>query len=160
LSLIILVNTSSLRNLFYQEREFKQVSEGFLLATLIMSVFIFIVTANYIGASVKERNKELGIMKAMGANTFVTLSLFIYELLFISAIVLIISLPAANLVISVINGDILGTMMGEESIKLLDFSILNVITSIFACIGFLTLSSLVPLANVIRKKPIDVFKTL
>lgn len=125
---------------------------------LILVAFIAIVLINFVTVTVKERRKELGVIRALGGGKIHTITVFIFELAYIAIIVSFFSLIISPLVISIINSSLMNIV--NISLNFVSFTILNVLLTIFGYSLFLILLAIPALWKIINIQPIDVINGL
>ena len=150
------------------EKEFKKISGLFLgISTLIWIVGFGTLLAGVIGVSnimliiVKERTKEIGIQRAIGASPRVIISQIITESVFLTTLAGYFGLVCGVVIIEVLNYILLqqppnpngGTMFTRPEVN---FSVAVTALTILIVCG--ALAGLIPARRAIRIKPIDALR--
>ena len=137
---------------------FKVLSQILGGVSLILFLFVMLLTLNFISASVASKQKEIGIIRAMGARGIDAAKIFIIEgaAVFVISLVLSVLLSVAG--VAVLNVQL--TSMFANPISVLS---LTPLTFIIAALGnalIITVGSLIPLVKITKMKPIDAVKTV
>lgn len=135
-----------------------EVSVFLLVLSAVVAVFLFIIILNFLLLLVKERSKELGIMRALGTSGFVTAKVFYIELGILDLLVSVIAALIAGRAVSAIN-DLIGSIMMQK-IAWVSFGIPEFLLSLFIFTLFLTVIAFPILRGVIKKQPIDVIRSI
>ena len=152
------INAAGLANMLGQKRTMQEISKVFLYISAFSAFFIFIVLLSFMIMSVRERRKELGIMRAMGASKGVTLEIFFYELGIISLLVNVSALIITSFIVKLINSGM--AYLFDASINLISFSFFNILAVIGAYTAFILIAAYLPLRKIARLKPIDVIRAI
>ena len=136
----------------------KETSIFLLGLSAVVAIFLFIIILNYLLLLVKERNKELGIMRGLGTSGAVTVKIFYIEIGLLDIIVSVISAIIAYRVVSSING-LIGSLTMQK-ISWFSFGIAEFIISVLIFTAFLCIIAYPILRSVIKKQPIDVIRSI
>ncbi|MDR3216250.1 MAG: ABC transporter ATP-binding protein/permease [Clostridiaceae bacterium] len=137
---------------------FKMLSQILGGISLVLFLFVMLLMLNFISASVSSKQKEIGILRAMGARGVDTAKIFIIEGAAVFLISLVLSIALSFVGIVILNAQL--TKMFVNTI-----SVLSPIASTFiiAAVGnalIITVGSLIPLVKIIKMKPIDAVKSI
>ncbi len=135
-----------------------EISAVFLIFSGIVAFFLFIIILNFLSLLVKERNKELGIMRALGTSGPVTIKVFYIELAILDILIVSISAFISVRIVSGINA-IMG-MIYIFSISWVTFGILQFALSFLIFTAFLALTAYPILRRIVKKQPIDVIRAI
>lgn len=138
-----------------------------IIATNIFStggkvLFIFfgtlsiIIIANFLENSIVYRNKEVGILRALGCKMSDVIKIFIYELLGLAFISLSLSVIICPYLIKLIN-NFLKTFTFIEDIPLI-FQAKTVLYMFIFTLIVITATSVIPFIKFSKKKPIDIIR--
>lgn len=135
----------------------------FFFVAAVLAFFVFITVLNFVNVLIRERSKEIGIMRALGASNNVTLKVFIIELFALDIIVMIVSSIIVWIsVSSAVNsfGLIMMIFFGSSLIRFIKFSLLEVAIA-FLVFSLLLFITAFPLLNRFRKRqPIDIITSI
>ncbi len=134
------------------------VSRVLMIFSAVIAFFLFIIILNFLSLLVKERNKELGIMRALGTSGRVTIKVFYIELGFLDILIVTIAAIISYRVVSSIN-DLIGTMLMYQ-ISWVQFGPLQFLLSLLIFTTFLALTAFPILYRVVKKQPIDVIRSI
>ena len=149
------VNIATVSNLHNQKETYASVSKIFRIIAIVLSVIVFLLLFTFMIATVREREKEIGIMRAIGASKGVTLQIFGVELSFIASVVMIISQIVTAIIVKSLNTSLTSFMGG---VKFLNLTIWNVLLSVVVYCAFIGLAGIIPMARLFRFKPIEIIK--
>ncbi len=148
---------------FNVEKEFKKMKGLFLgINTLIWIVGLGTLIAGAIGVSnimlviVKERTKEIGIMRALGAKPLSVISQIISESVFLTSIAGFVGLSAGVWLVELINKAMQGSE--GEMFKNPEVDIHIATTALIVLIVSGTIAGLLPANRAVRVKPIDAIR--
>jgi ABC-type lipoprotein export system ATPase subunit/ABC-type antimicrobial peptide transport system permease subunit len=126
--------------------------------SLVLFLFVMLLIFNFISSSVASKQKEIGILRAMGARGIDTAKIFIIE----GAALFVLSLAAAVILsfagVAVLNAQL--TKMFVNTITVLTPSPLTFIIAAVGAAAIVTVASLIPLIRITKMKPIDAVKTV
>lgn len=135
-----------------------QISVVLLIFSGIIAFFLFIIILNFLSLLVKERNKELGIMRALGTSGPVTIKVFYIELAILDLLIVVIAAIISSRIVSSVN-DAIGMMLMYQ-ITWVKFGILQFLLSLLIFTAFLALTAFPILHRIVKKQPIDVIRAI
>ncbi|MBQ3869874.1 MAG: ATP-binding cassette domain-containing protein [Clostridia bacterium] len=136
----------------------REVSTVFFVFSGINAVLLLIIVINFVSLNVKERTKEIGIMRALGTSSGVTLRIFYIELLIIDVITLVISTASAVAVTEALDG--LFRLFSLGKIRFVTFTFTDFIISAVVFTLFLIIVAYPILRRLGKKQPIDVIRSI
>lgn len=147
------------------EAEFKQLRGLFLgIDVLVWMVGIGTLLAGIIGVSnimlviVKERTKEIGIQRALGAKPKSIIIQIISEAVFLTSIAGFIGMAAGVWLIELINYLMVSSGASTDTFKNPEVDIKVVLTALFILIVAGAVAGLIPANRAVRVKPIDAIR--
>ena len=126
--------------------------------SLMTGFLLYIIVLNFITLLIKERNKELGIMRALGSSGPVTIKVFYIELGFLDIITVIASAIVTANIVSTING-FMGLIM-LNSMTFVKYGPLQILIAFALFTLFLAVTAFPFLLRIVRKQPIDVIRSI
>ncbi len=134
----------------------KEMSRMFLLIGIALAVFAALLLSNFISVSISQKQKDIGILRAMGAKGTEVFKIFFVETLIIVLACILVSTIASIIICNVING-VMSKNIGAE---LFIFGIGSF--ALLALISMFTafLATYFPVSNAAKKKPIDSIRTV
>ncbi len=135
-----------------------EISTVLLIFSAVVAFFLFIIILNFLSLLVKERNKELGIMRALGTSGPVTIKVFYIELAILDLLIVIISAIISYRIVSSIN-DTIGMILVYQ-ISWVKFGIVQFLLSFLIFSAFLVLTAYPILHRIVKKQPIDVIRAI
>lgn len=130
------------------------------IACPIFAVMVVLLLLNYFMSTIKDKNVEIGIMRALGVKTSNMIGIYLLQAVIICMIAFIVSLPIAS---SVADWEVTATMnsMPEGYDVTVDYIFLgfesSVITLIMA-LGVAILGCLIPFIKLGRMKPMEIIR--
>ena len=129
-------------------------STGGKVLFIFFSVLSIIIIANFLENSIVYRNKEVGILRALGCKMSDVIKIFIYELFGLAFISLSLSAIICPYLIKLIN-NFLRTIAFIEEIPLI-FQAKTVLYMLIFTLMVITATSVIPFIKFSKKKPIDI----
>ncbi len=154
--------TYGMNNLIYQTTsEMARLIFGlkviFWVAGGLFGLFAALMLFNFITVSISSKNKEIGILRAVGARKNDVFKIFITEALIITLICFIISAILSGFACSFINTY---TLENALKIKLLDFTVLNVLFLLAVSVVVSMLATVIPVTKAANKSPVDSIRAI
>ncbi len=119
----------------------------FLYVALVLSAFAGLLLMNFIGLSIANKKKQIGVLRAIGARRLDILTIFLVEAIIVALCNFILSLVAVITLCLVLNKMI--------TISALVPSILEATLMLLLSLGVAILATLIPVYKITKKKPID-----
>ena len=129
----------------------------FWLAGGLFGLFASLMLFNFITVSISSKNKEIGILRAVGARKNDVFKIFITEALIITLICFVISAVLSGFTCSFINTFTLENALG---IKLLDYTAINVLLLLGISFIISMLATFIPVTKIANKSPVDSIRAL
>ncbi len=145
---------------------FKIFSIVFRWVALIMGIFSTILLFNFVSLSVINKQKEIGILRAIGAKGGDVGKIFLIESLIMGAITVVCSWGLIFLGTSLINSLLVGSFKSYlqstiiERITLLSVGIAPIFIVLVACLIVVLVATILPVIKISRMKPVDAIKKL
>lgn len=131
-------------------------SKVFLWIGIVFGVFAALMLLNFISNSIMNKQREMGILRALGARGMDVFKIFFTESGIVSLICSVISIVVAAIVCWRINI----TMYEGVGIYLLNFGILNVLMIVGEAAVVALLGTLFPVIRAAKKPPVDSIRAL
>ncbi len=125
----------------------------FLYVGLGLAIFSIVLMSNYISVSIASQKRQIGILRALGAEKSNVFAIFYSESLIISIIYTVLSI-----VIAAIIGALVGAALASDlglQITLISFGIRQVLLMLALGLGSSLISSLLSIYSIAKRKPID-----
>lgn len=129
----------------------------FYASATVFGLFAALMLFNFISVSISSKNKEIGILRAVGARKIDVFSIFLIEALIITLTCFIISTILSGIACIYINAY---TITSGVKISLLNYKIVNVLISFGIVVIVSTLATILPVSRAARKSPVDSIRTL
>ncbi len=129
-------------------------STGGKVLFIFFSILSIIIIANFLENSIVYRNKEVGILRALGCKMSDVIKIFIYELFGLAFISLSLSTIICPYLIKLIN-NFLRTITFIEETPLI-FQAKTVLYMLIFTLMVITATSVIPFIKFSKKKPIDI----
>lgn len=145
---------------------FKIFSIVFRWVALIMGVFSTILLFNFVTLSVINKQKEIGILRAIGAKGGDVGKIFLIESLIMGAITVVFSWGLIWVGTALINNVLVGSFKSYlqstviENITLLSVGIVPILAVLGACLAVVLIATLLPVIKISRMKPVDAIKKI
>ena len=132
--------------------------EILIYISLVLAIFSSLLLYNFISLSISNSIKSIGILTSLGIRKKNIFIIFFSESLIISLMNFIFSILSIFISINYINNQITKIMYLKINIFIFSFNQIIFLLGIFVIISFL--STLLPILNLFRKKPIELIKEL
>lgn len=134
----------------------KEMSKVFLLLGAALAIFAALLLSNFISVSISQKQKDIGILRAMGAKGTEVFKIFFVETVIIVSACILISTIASVIICNIIN-EVMTRSIGAE---LFVFGIGSFV--LLALLSMITafVATYFPVNNAAKKKPIDSIRTI
>lgn len=133
-------------------------SDIFLLAGLGLALFSALLLFNFISASIADKKREIGILRAVGAKSSDVFKIFLSESMIIAGICAVASLIITAVVCVAINVSISSSL--GTTLSLFSFGVLTVVIVLGVALATAILSTVIPVYAFSKKKPADTIRNL
>lgn len=123
----------------------------FYISAGILAVFVMLLMYSFIAGSIQNKQKEIGILRAIGARSIDVMLIFIIESLLIGLIILLFTVPIVGFGSKFLNMYLLSLL----PVQLVELNFAQIWQIIGLTLGIVVVSSFFPVYNISRKKPID-----
>lgn len=154
--------TANMDEIGYFDSMFEMLGFVFLIIALVMLILAFLITFNYMTASIRFRTKEIAVYRVIGAKTIDVAKTFLAEGGFIVLITTIVATVLSFLLSTFIN-NILGASLYLIGISftLVNFNwFIEPLVILLGSAATVLLSSLVPIMRVCGKRPAEAVKMI
>lgn len=128
----------------------------FRYISLLLILFVILLMSNFISVGIRDKAKEIGILRSMGAGRRDIYRIFLIEGVLIAGISAVL-----GAILTIIATEVANQMIRHEfltRIVVADFTIRQILLIFGISICVSLLSSLVPIKQMADKKPIDIIK--
>ncbi len=129
----------------------------FWIAGGVFGLFAALMLFNFITVSISSKNKEIGILRAVGARRADVFKIFIIEALIITLICFSISAVLSGFACNLINTY---TLENALKITILDYSFINVLLLLGISFVVSLLATVIPVTKAANKSPVDSIRSL
>jgi len=134
----------------------KSLSKIFFWVALVFAVFAVLLFSNFISASIVQKKKEIGILRAVGARSADVFKIFFSESFVIALICMALSVAASVVICNLINASI----AVELGASLFVFGPASLGVLIGVAIATVVLATYLPVHNAAKKKPVESIRAL
>ncbi|MCR4661314.1 MAG: ATP-binding cassette domain-containing protein [Clostridia bacterium] len=130
----------------------------FLYTGIAIALFSALLLFNFINVSIHSKEREIGVLRAVGARGTDVFKIFFSESLFITTICLVISIIVSAIIVLSINKTIVNEL--GFTIKILNYGIVSIamMVGISAAVSFI--GTFFPVLRLSRKKPVDTMRSV
>ena len=130
----------------------------FIALSIVLSVILLFFVINLISVSIKNQQKEIGILRALGARSRDIFKIFIFESLLLAVIPCIVCIGGAFLMAWLFN---IAFAIGYSVVlNLLFVTWLTVFIILAASFVLIGIATVIPLNKIVKMRPIDAIKNL
>jgi ABC-type antimicrobial peptide transport system permease subunit len=119
----------------------------FLYASIGISFFAGLMLMNFIGISIADKKKTIGILRAIGARSADVFKIFFSEGLIVSGIIFMLSFLSVVLISMIINSLFTMSVLIPTIIQALLMAVLS--------FGVMSIATILPIYKIAIKKPVD-----
>ncbi len=154
-SIVTLIG-SFVSDLRFADEIVKTLSTVFLYVGLALALFSILLFSNFISASISQKKRDIGILRAVGARSFDVFKIFFSESFAIAAICTVLAVAGSAIACYFIN-QALATSLGAS---LLVFGIPSFLILVGVALLTAVISTFLPVYNAAKKKPVDSIRAL
>lgn len=129
----------------------------FYVAGGVFGLLAILMLFNFISVTVSSKQKEIGILRAIGARKLDVFKIFVVESLIITLSCFVVSVIICAIGCNVLNGYLVSSALG---IKALDFGVMSVIIMLVSTIAVAAIATVVPVSKAAKKAPVDSIRAL
>ncbi len=133
-----------------------ELSKVFLYMGIILAVFAALLLSNLISASISNKTKEIGILRAVGARSADVFKIFFSEAFVITAICILVSTIGSSVSCSLIND----TLISLINASLFVFSVPSFIIMVVIALLTAVVATFLPVQKAASKKPVESIRAL
>ena len=141
----------------YSNSSIEAIKSVAYVASIIMLIFILLIMTLFVSGSIKDRKREIGILKAVGARTSDIFRIYLVEEGILALIIIIVSLVLVKYGTNLINYNFADTKL---SMQLVNFDILTVLVIVLLTIILFVVSTFIPVYKIARMKPVEAIRKL
>ena len=134
----------------------EEMSKIFLYIGIGFAAFAALMMLNFISASVTQKKKEIGILRAVGARSSDVFSIFFFEAFLVAIINFILAIIAVVVVIIVINNTLRNELGFPLTLLHFGFRQVGLVLGVSVLVAFV--GSFLPVRSIARKTPVDAMK--
>ena len=129
----------------------------FYVAGGVFGLLAILMLFNFISVTVSSKQKEIGILRAIGARKLDVFKIFVVESLIITLTCFVVSVIICLICCNALNGYLVSSALG---IKALDFGVMSVLIMLFSTIAVAAIATVVPVSKAAKKAPVDSIRAL
>lgn len=129
----------------------------FYVAGGVFGLLAILMLFNFISVTVSSKQKEIGILRAIGARKLDVFKIFVVESLVITLACFIVSVVLCIIGCNVLNGYLVSSALG---IKALDFGVMSALIMLVSTIAVAAIATVVPVSKAAKKSPVDSIRAL
>lgn len=129
-----------------------------LPAGLLLALFAALLLSNFIAVSINNKEKDIGILRAVGARGMDVFKIFLSEALVITCICFALATIGSGVLCSVVNAFLIQKAIIE--IPVFYFSGIDVVIIFVISVITAALSTYLPVRKAVKKKPVEAIRSL
>ncbi len=133
-----------------------QLEQIFLWVGIVMAAFAMLLLFNFISVSISSKQKEIGILRAVGARSADVFKIFYAEAAMIASICFILSVIASYLLCGILNTQIAGTLGAAIFV----FGPLSALIMLGIAVVTSVIATFIPVYGIARRKPVESIRAL
>lgn len=142
----------------------EQYAEQFKLiggaAAGIFAGIVVLLLLNYFMSTIKDKNREIGVLRALGVKNSNVISIYVLEAAIISIIAFVISLPISFAITNLMESSVMDSLAQGYNIfvHFIDLGIVSCLVTLALCIGIALIGCIAPFAKLFRRKPMEIIR--
>lgn len=126
----------------------------------IFGTIVILLLLNYFMSTIKDKNREIGVLRAVGVKNSNVILIYVLEAMIISIIAFIISLPFSYIITCLMESTVMNTLpMGYDVfVHFIDLGIVSCIVTFALCIGIALIGCIAPFVKLFRRKPMEIIR--
>lgn len=142
----------------------KQYAEQFKLiggaAAGIFAIIVVLLLLNYFMSTIKDKNREIGVLRALGVKNSNVISIYVLEAAIISIIAFVVSLPISLAITNWMESTVMDSLALGYNIfvHFIDLGIVSCLVTFALCIGIALIGCIAPFAKLFRRKPMEIIR--
>lgn len=133
-----------------------QLSKVFLYLGIVLAAFAVLLFSNFIAASITQKKREIGILRAVGARSTDVFKIFFSESFVIAAVCVVLSTAASAVICDIIN-----TLLAVEiGASLFVFGVASFVILVAVAMVTVVVATFLPVYHAAKKKPVDSIRSL
>ncbi len=133
-----------------------QLEQIFLWVGIVMAAFAMLLLFNFISVSISGKQKEIGILRAVGARSADVFKIFYAEAAMIASICFILSVIVSYLLCGILNTQIAGTLGAAIFV----FGPLSALIMLGIAVVTSVIATFIPVYGIARRKPVESIRAL
>jgi hypothetical protein len=151
------VLTTNSHEIYNLDAMFSLFSTIFVALAIIFCGFAIMLAYNFISTSVRERRRDIGIMRSLGINRATVANVFIFESIFIAICQIALGITACFVGFHFAS-NLFASMGLDPSVNLISFTASTPLLMIALSIGSLALATFLPILRITRKQPAETIR--
>lgn len=150
-------DTSIILKEYVTAQDLKDIAYG---ATAIFVLVVVVLMLNYFLSTIKDKTKEIGVLRAIGVKNSNIMAIFLTEALIISLLSYVISIPFAILVGNWMEVQISAglTVAAGEIVKIILVGAKSCLVTFAVCIAVTLIGTIPPFVKLARLKPMEIIR--
>lgn len=130
------------------------------IASPILAVIVILFLLNYFMSTIKDKNEEIGILRAIGVKNSNIIGIFLLEAVIICVIAYLISLPITFAVANKIETDTMNSLADgyDVIVNYIDIGFVSCIVTFIMALGVAFIGCITPFIKLGRMKPMEIIR--
>jgi len=152
------VNNSVLDDVTEAQQTVNQIKYIIFAAAVGLALFAALMLGSVISASVNDKQKNIGVLRAIGAGGRDIFKIFFTEALIITLSCFVISVAGALIACNIVNAALVGAYV--TTLSLFVFVPLNALMMFAVAVLFALAATVIPVRKTVKKKPVEAIRCL
>lgn len=129
-------------------------------ASGVFAFFVVVLLLNYFMSTIKDKNREIGVLRALGVKNSNVLAIFFLEAAIISVSAFILSVPLGYILTNWLESLVMGSLaMGYNVfVHFIDIGIVSSLVTFALCIGIALIGCIAPFLKLFKCKPMEIIR--
>lgn len=126
----------------------------------VFAFFVVVLLLNYFMSTIKDKNREIGVLRALGVKNSNVLAIFFMEAAIISVLAFVLSVPLGYILTNWLESLVMSSLaMGYNVfVHFIDIGIVSSLVTFALCMGIALIGCIAPFIKLFKRKPMEIIR--
>lgn len=126
----------------------------------VFAFLVIVMLLNYFMSTIKDKNREIGVLRALGVKNSNVLAIFFLEAAIISVLAFVLSVPLGYILTNWLESLVMGSLaMGYNVfVHFIDIGIVSSLVTFALCMGIALIGCIAPFFKLFKCKPMEIIR--